>query len=125
MASTAINSDYKRSLLDSLELFKGVRPEDIQTLLQRCDRRDLAKGEVLLSPGEKNEHVFIVLSGSVDVHVGSPDTPAVATMETGACVGEMSIIQSRDPSAYVIAAEPTHCSPARCGRSSVKTPMWC
>lgn len=104
----AINSDYKRSLLDSLELFKGVRPEDIQTLLQRCDRRDLAKGEVLLSPGEKNEHVFIVLSGSVDVHVGSPDTPAVATMETGACVGEMSIIEDRDPSAFVIGVEDTH-----------------
>ena len=104
----AINSDYKRSLLNGLELFKDVQPEDIQSLLQRCDRRDLAEGETLLSPGAKNEHVFIVLSGVVDVHVGSPDTPAVATMEAGACVGEMSIIEDRDPSAYVIAAEDTH-----------------
>ena len=103
-----INSDYKRSLLNGLELFKGVRPEDIQELLQRCDRRDLAKGETLLSPVSKNEHVFIVLSGAVDVHVGSPDTPAVATMEAGACVGEMSIIEDRDPSAYVIGSEDTH-----------------
>jgi len=104
----AINSDYKRSLLNGLELFKGVRPDDIQSLLQRCDRRDLAKGETLLSPGAKNEHVFIVLSGAVDVHVGSPDTPAVATMEAGACVGEMSIIEDRDPSAFVIGTEDTH-----------------
>ncbi|MDH3620458.1 MAG: GGDEF domain-containing protein [Gammaproteobacteria bacterium] len=103
-----INSDYKRSLLNGLELFKGVRPEDIQTLLQGCDRRDLPKGETLLSPGAKNEHVFVVLSGSVDVHVGSPETPPVATMESGACVGEMSIIEDRDPSAYVIATEDTH-----------------
>jgi diguanylate cyclase (GGDEF)-like protein len=29
-------------------------------------------------------------------------------MESGACVGEMSIIEDRDPSAYVIAAEDTH-----------------
>ena len=63
----AINSDYKRSLLDSLELFKGVLPYDIQDLLQGCDRRDLADGELLLSPGEKNEHVFVVLSGSLNV----------------------------------------------------------
>jgi len=104
----AINSDYKRTLLDSLELFRGVRPDDIQQLLQNCDRRDLATGETLLSPGAKNEHVFIVLSGGLDVHVGSPDTPALATMEVGACVGEMSIIEDRDPSAYVIAAEDTH-----------------
>lgn len=104
----AINSDYKRSLFDSLELFRGVSPDDVQELLQRCDRRDLADGEQLLSPGEKNEHVFVVLSGSVNVHVGAPETPVIATMESGECVGEMSIIEDRDPSAFVIGAEDTH-----------------
>jgi diguanylate cyclase (GGDEF)-like protein len=106
--SSAINSDYKRSLLDSLELFKGVLPDDIHELLQRCDRRDLAAGELLLSPGAKNEHVFIVLSGSLAIHVGSPDTPVLTTMDVGACVGEMSIIEDRDPSAFVIGAEDSH-----------------
>ena len=65
----ASNSDYKRSLLDSLDLFKGVYPNDIQMLLQRCERQDLAEGEQLLSPGAKNEHVFVVLSGSVNQSV--------------------------------------------------------
>jgi diguanylate cyclase (GGDEF)-like protein len=106
--SLAVNSDYKRSLLNSLDLFKGVYPEDIHELLQRCDRRDIATGDLLLSPGEKNEHVFVVLSGSLNVHVGAPETPIIATMESGACVGEMSIIEDRDPSAYVIGAENTH-----------------
>lgn len=109
MAQTlAINSDYKRTLLQGLELFHGVHPDDIQDLLQRCDRRDVEAGEMLLSPSAGNEHVFIVLSGSLNVHVGSPAAPVLATMETGACVGEMSIIEDRDPSAYVIAAESTH-----------------
>jgi len=102
------NSDYKRSLLDSLELFKGVSPDDVQTLLQKCDRCDVAEGELLLSPGDRNEHVFVVLSGSLNVHVGSPDAPILATMEVGACVGEMSIIEDRDPSAFVIGAEESH-----------------
>lgn len=106
--SYAHNSDYKRSLLDSLRLFKGVYPDDIQELLPRCDRRDLAAGEILLSPGDTNEHVFIVLSGGLDVHVGSPEMPALTTMEAGDCVGEMSIIEDQDPSAYVIGAEETH-----------------
>lgn len=104
----AFNSDYKRSLLDSLELFKGVAPDDIQELLQECDRRDLEAGELLLSPGEKNEHVFVVLSGRLEVHVGSVNTPPLATMECGACVGEMSIIEDRDPSAFVVGAEDAH-----------------
>ncbi len=104
----SINSDYKRTLLENLQLFKGVLPEDIHGLLQKCDRRDLAADELLLSPDEKNEYVFIVLSGSLNVHVGSVSTPALATMETGECVGEMSIIEDRDPSAYVIGAEDSH-----------------
>lgn len=106
--SLAINSDYKRSLLDSLDLFNGVAPDDVHELLQRCDRRDLATGELLLSPGAKNEHVFIVLVGSLNVHVGSIDTPVLATMNVGACVGEMSIIEDRDPSAFVVGAEESH-----------------
>jgi diguanylate cyclase (GGDEF)-like protein len=107
-STLAINSDYKRSLLEGLELFHGVNPEDVQDALQRCDRRDIAEAELLLSPGTKNESVYIVLSGSLKVHVGSIDTPPLATMEVGACVGEMSIIEDRDPSAFVVAAEPTH-----------------
>mgnify|MGYP001815338495 FL=1 len=106
--SLATSSDYRRSLLEGLELFQGVYPDDIHELLQRCDRRDIGAGELLLSPGAKNEHVFIVLSGSLNVHVGAPETPILATMEAGACVGEMSIIEDRDPSAYVIGAEDTH-----------------
>ncbi|MEM8817363.1 MAG: GGDEF domain-containing protein, partial [Pseudomonadota bacterium] len=74
----------------------------------QCDRRDLELNEVLLSPGERNEHVFVVLSGSLDVHVGSLDNPPLATMETGACVGEMSIIEDRDPSAWVVSRESAH-----------------
>jgi diguanylate cyclase (GGDEF)-like protein len=106
--SLAINSDYKRSLLSGLELFHGVEPDHVQDLLQRCERRDISAGSLLLSPGVKNEYVFLVLSGRLNVHVGSLDAPILATIDVGACVGEMSIIEDRDPSAYVLAAEQTH-----------------
>jgi diguanylate cyclase (GGDEF)-like protein len=106
--SQSINSDYKRSLLAGLELFQGVCPDDVQELLQKCGRQDIAAGDLLLSPGSKNESVFVVLSGSLNVHIGSPDAPVVASLDAGACAGEMSIIEDRDPSAYVVAAEPTH-----------------
>ena len=102
------HSDYKRSLLAGLQLFNNVCPDDVQELLQNCDRRDLVTGELLLSPGKTNENVYIVLSGGLSVHVGSPDAPILATVQIGACAGEMSIIEDRDPSAYVIADEPSH-----------------
>lgn len=103
-----VNSDYQRSLLAGLELFQDVAPDDIQDLLRQCERRDVVTGELLLCPGTHNDHVYVVLSGSLNVHVGSPDAPILATMDVGACAGEMSIIEDRDPSAYVVAAEPTH-----------------
>ena len=109
MAQTAaINTDYRRTLLGGLELFRGVNPDEISAYLAGCDRRDLAAGDILLAPGKHNDHVFIVLSGCLTVHVGSPEQPALATMETGACVGEMSIIEDRDPSAWVVARENSH-----------------
>ncbi|MGI9222668.1 MAG: GGDEF domain-containing protein [Woeseiaceae bacterium] len=106
--SLQINSDYKRTLLEGLDLFQDVRADDVQASLQRCDRKDIDNGELLLSPDQKNEHVYIVLSGSLSVHVGSAETPALATISPGECVGEMSIIEDRDPSAFVLAAEATH-----------------
>ncbi len=105
---TEFNSDYKKSLLAGLELFQGVKPKDVQSLLQDCDRRDLETGELLLSPGEENDNVYVVLSGELSVHVGSVDSPPLTIMEVGACAGEMSIIEDRDPSAYVVAAQATH-----------------
>lgn len=104
----SISSDYKRSLLAGLDLFRDVHSDDVQKFLQKCDRRDLLGGEVLLSPGLMNESVFIVLSGQLRVHIGSPDAPMVATLDVGACAGEMSIIEDRDPSAWVVAVEASH-----------------
>lgn len=103
-----LKPEHKDSLLEGLRLFTDVHQDDVRDLLERCTRRDLASGELLLSPGSSNEHVYIVLAGALNIHVGSPNAPALATMESGACVGEMSIIESRDPSAFVIASEPTH-----------------
>lgn len=94
--TSGMNSDYQRSLLAGLELFHGVEPADVQELLRKCDRRDLHPGDLLLSPGSKNEYVFVVLSGSLNVHVGSPDAPILVTMGVGECAGEMSIIEDRD-----------------------------
>lgn len=106
--SLQINSDYKRTLLEGLELFRSVRADDVQSALQRCDRCDISAGESLITPDERNEHVYVVLSGSLSVHVGSADAPALASIHSGECVGEMSIIEDRDPSAYVIAKEDSH-----------------
>jgi diguanylate cyclase (GGDEF)-like protein len=94
--------------LECLVLFRDVDAGSVRQLLEQCVRRDVARGEVLLSPGERNENVYVVLSGSLNVHLGSAVAPPLANVDVGACVGEMSIIEDRDPSAWVTGAEQCH-----------------
>lgn len=105
---TRIDSNFTRSLLESIALFRGVDPATIIDLLPRCARIDIAEGDVLLSPERTNRCVYIVLSGRLSVHLGSRNAPKLADLSPGSCAGEMSLIEDKDPSAYVIAMEDSH-----------------
>jgi diguanylate cyclase (GGDEF)-like protein len=104
----AIDSDFKRSLLRSIALFRGVEPDTVSDLLSRCGRIDIARGATLLRPERPNQCVYIVLSGRLEVHIGALESAKIADLYPGSCAGEMSLIEDRDPSAYVVAAEESH-----------------
>jgi diguanylate cyclase (GGDEF)-like protein len=104
----ASDSDFTRSLLQSIALFRGVDPDLIADLLPQCGRIDVAEGAVVLSPHRPNRCVYVVLSGRLEVHLGALDAPKIADLPPGACAGEMSLIEDKDPSAYVVAAEQSH-----------------
>jgi diguanylate cyclase (GGDEF)-like protein len=103
-----IDSDFKRSLLQAIALFRGVEADTLADLLPQCGRIDVAEGDVLLSPERTNRCVYIVLSGRLSVHLGAADAPKIADLGPGACAGEMSLIEDTDPSAYVVATEDSH-----------------
>jgi diguanylate cyclase (GGDEF)-like protein len=102
------DSDFTRSLLESIGLFRGVDPDTIADLLPRCGRIDVAEGDVLLSPERTNRCVYVVLSGRLTVHLGSLQAPKIADLAAGSCAGEMSLIEDKDPSAFVVAVEDSH-----------------
>jgi diguanylate cyclase (GGDEF)-like protein len=103
-----IDTDFKRSLLDGIALFRDVHPDSLGDLLSRCGRVDIDRGEILLAPDRKNQCVYVVLSGSLAVHIGSKESPKIADLLPGACAGEMSLIEDKDPSAFVLASEDSH-----------------
>ena len=104
----SIDTDFRKSLLNGIALFRDVNPNDIADLLPRCSRIDVRKGEMLLSPTRPNRCVYVVLSGLLEVRLGSLDSPRIADLIPGACAGELSLIEDRDPSAYVMAADDSH-----------------
>jgi diguanylate cyclase (GGDEF)-like protein len=104
----AIDTDFKRSLLNGIALFRGVDPDVVADLLPRCGRVDVRSGQLLLSPERENHCIYIVLSGQLAVHLGAVDAPKIADLPPGACAGEMSLIEDKDPSAYVVAVDDSH-----------------
>ena len=108
ISSSTSDTDFKRTLLNSILLFRGVEPDEIADLLAACGRIDIEKGHVLLSPKIENRCVYVLLSGELGVHIGSLQSKRFATLTPGACTGEMSIIDNKDPSAFVVATEDCH-----------------
>jgi diguanylate cyclase (GGDEF)-like protein len=96
-------------LLSRLQLFRNVDLENqaMLDLLELCDYRDLDKGEVILSTESENHYLYILLKGRLVIQLSAYEDIPLATVEPGECVGEMSIIDSRVPSAEVSASEPT------------------
>ena len=100
------------SKLESSELYgvkalKGVSLESVEDLLDSCELRRLSPGDVLLTLGQVNNTMYMILSGELSIHLESPGSEAVATLGAGETVGELSVIDAAPASAYVVAVEPT------------------
>ena len=91
-------------LLDQSVVFRGVSRHLLSSLISQSIRINLKEGELLLAPGRQNEHVYIILSGKLNVHL-TPDGDAqlIAILNPCDCVGEMSVLLNSDVSAYVTA----------------------
>jgi diguanylate cyclase (GGDEF)-like protein len=93
--------------LYNLKVLQGVSLAAVEGLLSGCVLQTLQPGDVLLSLGQENHAMHMVLSGRLSVHLESPQSEPVATLSAGETVGEISVIDARPASAFVVAAEPT------------------
>ena len=87
--------------LANTELLKQVSDDILNMVAAHAEPLELAPGEVLLSPEQENNHIYLLLSGTLTVHFNSADSPVIREVPQGCSVGEMSIIDDSVPSAYV------------------------
>lgn len=91
--------------LAELKFFAGADVEAIEGLLRACKFRDLQGEEVLLRAGDPPGCMYVVVLGRLQVHLESLASEPIAVLERGDSIGEMSIIEQRPASAFVVAAE--------------------
>ena len=95
----------QRSTLSHVSLLQEVDTVTLRQLLTSCSFRDLAPDEVLLTPGRANRHVYVIMSGSVRVHLDDLSGPPYVELGVGECVGELSILGETKVTAHVLGNE--------------------
>lgn len=99
-----------RTLLDNAQffstaaLFDSVAPDSIEHYLRECEVLSVAGGEVLLKPETANSNLYVLVKGGLEVRLESLERAPLIRLAPGECAGEMSMIQRRTPSAYVVAS---------------------
>ena len=98
--------DLHEALADA---FPGFDDAAIDGLLERAERRDLRRGDVLFRTGEPASELFVVLSGRVALFRRSPDgrESVLAFFLPGTPFGEMPLFDGLERSAGARATEPT------------------
>ena len=92
-------------VIEQSRLFREISLESIEYLLNICQVIEFTPGKEVLSPNKFNNCIYIVLSGRLGVHLGDKDGSPHIVFEPGDCVGEMSILDGKPVSAYVVAPE--------------------
>ncbi|MHA6494164.1 GGDEF domain-containing protein [Pseudomonas borbori] len=92
-------------VIRQMRLFRNVAPSNLNSLLREFRACDLDEGEILLSPFNRNQFLYLLLDGQLKVYLGSLDSQPVITLKPGDCTGEISFIDNERPSAYVVATE--------------------
>ena len=90
-----------------LRLFQNVAASSLSRLLRSFRLCEYEAGEILLSPFKRNQYLYLLLEGRLQVYLGSLDNHPVSTLEPGECAGEVSFIDNQPPSAYVLAMSRT------------------
>lgn len=94
--------------LRHIQLLRGESEETLNWLLANSEVRHVPAGDVLLNPQQPNDTLYLIISGRVQVRLDWQGHEALAYMDAGHCVGEMSIIDRERPSAIVVTDIPCH-----------------
>lgn len=100
-----MNVAERVDLLSEVELFASCKKRDLKALAKSCEERRYGAGEHLCRQGQRGVAMFVLASGTVRVveELDDGGSVALATLGSGAAVGEMAIIDGAERTASVIA----------------------
>ena len=88
----------------ALYILGDLSDSDMDWLAETGKRLEIAPKTILIRRGEAISDVYVLLDGQLSVRVDGPDSAEINTLLPGEFIGELSFLDSRPPSATVIAA---------------------
>jgi CRP/FNR family cyclic AMP-dependent transcriptional regulator len=97
-----------RRLLSNCILFRGLRAEERDGIVNRTRIRTLKAGETVFSMGSPGENMMAVLSGTIRISVPAPDGKelVLAILQPGEVFGELAVLDGKERSADASADSP-------------------
>jgi len=93
--------------ISRLQLFASIPYDVVEKAIAGAPVREAGTGEILLAPGQANSAIHLLISGRLRIHLDHPESADYIPIEEGGCFGELSIIDGRPVSAYVVADRPS------------------
>jgi phosphoserine phosphatase RsbU/P len=90
--------------LTDIKLFSSLEPHQFDVVTRVGRYIKLSDGAMLVEAGHENHHLYIVLSGKMEVRLHHDASSPIIYIEPGDLIGEMSIIDGGKTSAYVRSA---------------------
>jgi small-conductance mechanosensitive channel/CRP-like cAMP-binding protein len=104
VATTEPRLEAVRIALRQHSLFRSVEDPPLQMLLASARVHRFGRGEKMLQQGANGDSMFVLVNGAADVSVTDNGARTyLATLHSGACFGEMSLLTGEKRSATITA----------------------
>lgn len=92
-----------RTFLRATTVFGTLSPRQMQLLLRSLEKRHAAGGDVILREGDEADGLYIVEKGALRVYRDANPSHVVASLASGAVVGEIGLLSDDKRNASVMA----------------------
>jgi len=108
-AMASLTTIEKMMLIRQVPIFSELTADDLEELATVVEERRIEPGKDVFREGDPGDAVYLIVKGSVCVFTGGGDRPerVLSELGTGACIGEMAVLDASPRSATVRALERT------------------